>query len=878
MIDSGTNIVPMVSGVKSSITDWFSRPQLIQTLPWIEGGTINTSIAPLAQFFDPSLTSNWDKLKGYSRLRGNLHLKIELNASPFHYGALNVSWAPLTTEQGNSTAGKINYDCLNSFSGASISTYGDFQKGTTSALMRASQRLNGFLYPQDCNTLDFNIPFLYPKEFIELRSFPYTDSSYSSNSLELFQFGSLMFNTAVPLQVAQALTGGIVTINVFAWMTDVELEGPSLVLTSGLASAAGEVMASFKTVPVIGGYLAKAGAISKASAKVMSLLGMSNLPDETSAKSCQLTVMPAFSSPEIDTNSRYLGLAPHSGLTMAPTESWSDELQIDQFGKTPTYLGTATWTISNAKGTSIFQANVTPENYLLESVSGSAGGVTHAVTSTPSCYISSMFGQWRGKVKYHFTAVASQFHRGRLRFYYDSSVSVPFKEGFIFSKVWDITETKNFEFEVPFTSATELLALAHPQYSCTELTTYNFKVAGSSNSLRTLDPRFHNGQVKLEVLNQLLGPNAVGVYINCFISIEGLEFAEPCQPGTFVAAGNIRPGVSSLNYLTLSHDFVTTASDVPSDHKPFNAEIYNGEKIVSLRTLLHRSSEYTDLSAPPTTITTTGIGGWLAGRLTIPRDPLSPGEHTYGTTASRVSDTAATKFSNNLALSNVVVSTNDVGYNYVSMTPFVFLKAMFAGYRGSFRWKFYTDAPAMFPGNTTTYPNVSVPLSLVVSRSSDYTSNFMWKSDHFGVSSNSSYSQVQFDSIARPTNRGRGLIRGAELNTQVFGNSVAVDVPQYSRYKFLPTNDAVRSFARDAAPGAKLGIMAGTDGVYDVATDSIDIDYKFFNPSTWIGTASVVVRPPLVTSSVSCGTDFSFIGFINAPIVFVKTTPPAPKS
>ncbi len=849
---------------------------MIQTLPWIEGGTINTFISPLAQFFDPTLTSNWDKLKGYSRLRGNLHLKIELNASPFHYGALNVSWAPLTTEQGNSTAGKINYDCLNSFSGSSISAYGDFAKGTTSALMRASQRLNGFLYPQDCNTLTFNIPFLYPKEFIELRSFPYSassDGTFADNSLELYQFGSLMFNTAVPLQVAQALTGGVVTINVFAWMSDVELEGPSLVLTSGVVAAAGEAMASFKSVPIIGGYLAKAGAISKASSKVMSLLGMSNYPDEKPSSSIAPTILPAFSSPEIDSNSRYLGLAPHSGLTMAPTESWSDELQIDQFGRTPTYLGTATWTISNAKGTAVFSANVTPENYLIDSVAG-ATGTSYAVTSTPSCYISSMFGQWRGKVKYHFTAVASQFHRGRLRFYYDASVTTPFKEGFIFSKVWDITETKNFEFEVPFTSATELLALAHPQYSCTETTTYNFKVGGASNSLRTLDPRFHNGQVKLEVLNQLLGPNAGGVYINCFVSIEGLEFAEPCDPGTFVATGNIRPGVSSLNYLTLSHDFVTTATDVPSDHKPFNADIYNGEKVVSLRSLLHRSVNYTALCGPPSSFSG-DVGGAAAGRMTIPRDPLSPGEHTYGTSTSRVSDSGATKFANNLALSSITSGSNNVGYNYVAMTPFVFLKAMFAGYRGSFRWKFFAEMPSGFyMGNLGGPIDVPMPISLTVTRSSDYTGENMWPAQ---VSS-ATYSEIQYDSIAQPANRGRMLLRGAEMNTSAFSNAVSVDVPQYSRFKFLPTNDVLRSFTRTSAPDAKLGVMAGIDGIYDLASDSIDIDYTFLNPMLWQGTGvSRSVKPPVITASVSCGTDFSFIGFINAPIVFVKTTPPSPK-
>lgn len=866
--------MPLVSGVKASITEWFSRPQLIQTLPWIEGGTINTHISPLAQFFDPSITSNWDKLKGYSRLRGNLHLKIEANASPFHFGALNVSWAPLTTEQGNSTVGRINYDCINSFSGASISAYGDFAKGTQSALMRSTQRLNGFLYPQDCNTLDFEIPFLYPKEFIELRSYPYVDNTFANNSLELYQFGSLLFNTAVPLQVAQSLTGGVVTINVFAWMTDVELEGPSLVLTSGVASAAGEVLASCKTIPIIGGYLAKAGAISKASAKVMSLLGMSNEPDEKPASNMQISILPSFSSPEINSNSRYLGLATHSGLTMAPTESWSDELEISQFGRSVTYLGTADWTISNPKGTAVFTANVTPEYYLLEALSGSASGVTHAVTSTPACYVSSMFGQWRGKIRYHFTAIASQFHRGRLRFYYDSSVAVPFKEGFVFSKVWDITESKNFEFEVPFTAATEMLSLSHPQYSCTELTTYNFRVAGAANSLRPVDPNYHNGSVRMEVLNQLLGPNAVGVRILCFTSIEGLEFAEPCAPGTFISTGNIRPGVASLNYLTLSHDFVTTSGDVPSDHKPYNAEQYNGEKVVSLRVLLHRSSDYTVLGAPTGSFSSTSGGGALAGRLTLPREPLSPGEHSFGTSTSRISDNTAVKFANNLGISNVVVGGQNIGYNYVAMSPYAFLKAMFAGYRGSFRWKVYSDLPPMYPGTTADLPNVSVPLSLTITRSNDYTSDAMW----VPRSGSSSYSQSAFDSIAQPGNRGRALIRGAELNSIMFGNSVSVDVPQYSRYKFLPTNDCIRSFVRNAAPTARLGAVAGADGIYETSTDSIDLDYAFYNPQLWFSGGNRSIRTPVFSASVSCGTDFSFVGFINAPIIFVKTTPPAPRA
>lgn len=862
-------IIPPVKGVDSSITEWFSRPQLIQTLPWIENGSINTTIFPLAQFFDPTITSNWDKIKGYSRVRGTLHLKLELNASPFHFGALNVSWAPLTSEQGNSTVGKINYDVLNSFSGASLSAYGDGSNSDNSALMKVTQRLNGFLYPQDCNTLDFEIPFLYPKEFIELRSQTYSSNTFANNSVELYQFGSLVFVTAVPLTVAQTLTGGIATINVFAWMTDVELEGPSLVITSGVVQAAGSAMTSFKDVPIVGGYLAKAGAISKASAKVMSLLGMSNHPSESKPTEVVPSAMPALSSVEIDSNSRYLGLAPRSGLTMAPTESWSDELEIDQFGKPVVALGVSSWDISTSKGVSVFRANVTPEVAITKLLSGLATGDTVSIVQPPAAYVSSMFGQWRGKIKYHFTAVASQYHRGRLRMYYDAAINdtVSFKEGFLFSKVWDITETKNFEFEVPFTAATQMLTLSHPQYKKENVpSTINYALSAGTTIVST-DLRFHNGFVNLIVLNQLLGPNAAGVKIICSMSISDLEFAEPTPPGTWLqgASGSTTTLVQSQSYLSLSHNYRTTSA-VPSDHKKFDAELYNGERVLSLRTLLHRSCDYTLLAAPSSSTGQTGnLGCLICNRYTIPREPVSPGEHSYGTSASRVSDTTM-NFSNNFSTSGTT------GYSYVAMTPFVFLKGMFAGYRGSFRIKAVADQPVFQTTDSASMPNLPTLTSLSITRSHDYVGATTWTSTR---GTGASASRVAYDSVAQPDKRGQMALRGSEFNASVFGNTLSVDVPFYSKYKFLPTNDATRSFPRTGAPTLTLGAVSG-DGVYHVASDCIDIDCRYINPLTWQNAATSNARSPTLRLYTSCGTDFSFVGFINTPTLYMTTTLPNP--
>jgi hypothetical protein len=444
---------------------------------------------------------------------------------------------------------------------------------------------------------------------------------------------------------------------------------------------------------------------------------------------------------------------------------------------------------------------------------------------------------------------------------------VLFKEGYLFSKVWDITESKNFEFEVPFTAATQMLALSHPQYS--NLTELNFSLSGAT--MFALDPRFHNGFVNLTVLNQLLGPNAAGVKIICSCSIEDLEFAEPCCPGTSVntsIGSTSKPMVEAQAYLSLSHNYQTT-SGVPSDHKPFDAEIYNGEKVLSLRSLLHRSCDYTLLSAPATNVGGTGITGCVIyNRYTIPREPLSPGEHTYGTSSSRVIDIGQ-NFTNNLATAVIGATAN--GYSYVAMSPFCFLKGMFAGYRGSMRWKIVSDLGPDTHHLQTSNPNIAGLYSLTVSRSRDYTGSTTWTSMR---STGASASRVQYDSIAKPDKRGQMALRGADYNSSVCSSTISVDVPMYSRYKFLPTNDTLRSFNRSGPPSASLGGISG-DGIYELSTDSIDIDCRFNNPASRAGVSKLTSCPTLRVFT-SCGTDFSFVGFINTPTIYVTTTLPAP--
>jgi len=205
---------------------------------------------------------------------------------------------------------------------------------------------------------------------------------------------------------------------------------------------------------------------------------------------------------------------------------------------------------------------------------------------------------------------------------------------------------------------------------------------------------------------------------------------------------------------------------------------------------------------------------------------------------------------------------------------------MFVGYRGSFRWRYTSDVPAtIYPGRTTgttpVLPNIGMVLSLTATRSSNYTYQGWWVDSTTAGASNSSCAASM---LSQPNSLGQMALRGAEYNSSVFGNSLTVDVPQYSRFKFLPTNDAVRSFPRTGGPSAKLAAVGGTDNVYDVASDSVDLDFKFYNPSAWAGVTNTTMRGPKIRSYVSCGTDFSFVGFVNTPIIYVKPALPPPST
>ena len=141
----------------------------------MEGGLVTAQINPWTLYFQSTPIAA--KLRGFSRLRANLHIRFLLNGSPFRYGDIMVSykplWAATTTYAGANefpffSGGVIAADLTASYPGGVPPGVLSSDK---QAVLARSQRSHIHLYPQTNSGGDMILPFIYPKDALNLNTF-----------------------------------------------------------------------------------------------------------------------------------------------------------------------------------------------------------------------------------------------------------------------------------------------------------------------------------------------------------------------------------------------------------------------------------------------------------------------------------------------------------------------------------------------------------------------------------------------------------------------------------------------------------------------------------------------------------------------------------
>jgi hypothetical protein len=698
--------------------DFLKRPVQIYTKSWSIGNTIDIgtdNFNPWSLFFAKASIAK--KLDNYYMMRCNLHLKFVINASPFYYGCCLASYQPLTTFN----TAPIVLSASNRLENVSL-----------------SQRPHIYLYPQDSQAGEMVLPFLYHKNWLD-----------ATSASDLSAMGTVGMSSFGVLMNANGVVSDNINIVCYAWAEDLDIAGPTIDLsvqsdeyqTSGAisrpASAIARAAGHLSQVPIIGPFATATSYAAGAVADIASLFGYTNVPVIDDVRAFRNKPFPSFAATDIGTPIEKLTLDAKNELSVDPKicgVDVEDELTISSFVQREAFIQETTWASSHPINFGLFFAKVGPT--MMRSESGPGATI---FWGTPMSHVASNFQYWRGDIIFRFKFICTKYHRGRVRINWDPHASIGVLGDYTtetYTKIVDIQETTDVEFQVPYTQLTSYLSTTD---SVNEIT------AQSSTSVTGLNV-FFNGTLTMRVLNDQSSPvSSADIKILTFVrGADNLEFAGPQDISTLRSPY----AVQSLDVDTACDQLGVKPSQADSN---INL-VHMGESCVSLRQLMRRTLNYVRIINRATV--TPGTVYEITRNL--PRSPMYPGFDPEGLNGA-----------------TGLNSLTREAYNWVAWSPMTYYSQCFVGSRGSYIYN--TNVRGLDPSST---------VKLIRSQSQHTASS--WSTTVTNHVTNSDY-EARF---GRGEPSGMAGMAMTNQNTQTGINAL---VPMYSRYKFLSNNIVTRT-------------------------------------------------------------------------------------
>lgn len=753
----------------SELGDFLSRPVQIYNGSWTtaEGVGFKQALFPWADYLSNANIKY--KLNNYGFIRGKLHVKVVINASPFYYGACLLNYTPMPLYHGRDSeaAGNMFY-------------------------VPESQKPSFMIYPQECKGGEMVLPFYYNKNYLDLTSLE-----------DITEFGQLDLIIYAPLRSANGAVGTGCSIQMYAWMEDVVLAGPTVKLAvqsqdeygTGLVSAPASAVARFaahlKKVPYIGQFATATEIGAKAISGMAQIFGFTNVPVIEPAQQVNVVAAPQIASSQIGHPMQKLAFDPKTELTVdngAVGFSSEDELAIQNMVTRKSFLCKTTWTNATTVDTNLFSTLITPN--MFDSI-----GQTNAtrLAMTPMDMVQRMFRFWRGDIIFTFRIVASKYHKGRLRLAYDPVSSSVISTGdigaMVQNTIYDLGhEEEEIEFRVPYSAAVSWLQCK------TNITSKAWRVDGGALVKNNF---FDNGVLTMKVLTILTAPVATStVDILVFVrGAENMEFAAPAPiEGNFSQWAVQSQDERTPTTLSIEEEGGDCGGIISQRNR-----IYMGEQVRSLRHLLRRMSYVDRVYATPAVVGNT-IG-------TMSRFPVSWGYNDYGIHKAR-----------NKA------NTADVSFNWVQTLPYHLMASCFLGQRGSFNWTFTGTVLSAVPFKVKRYTH---PFS---------TADPMpWVTTAATASYTGNQALIQWS-------RGNDATGGALSNSNNC-NALNIVSPDYSGHKFRSTEAIMGNFWSDDPASAlealqfEFPTVAGTNYSFDryfgVGTD-FNFTYFMYVPLWYV--------------------------------------------
>jgi hypothetical protein len=636
----------------SDLGNFLCRPINVATYQWDVDSPLFETLNPWTAYLTNPFIR--DKIANFELLRMNLHMKVLISGTPFHYGRALVSYNPLsgfdqvTIERG--LGGALDAD-----------------------LVGASQKPHIFLNPTLNAGGVLEIPYFYKENYIPLTQGGITDG-----------LGEVVFRSFGNLRHTDV--GNPVTINVYLWATDVTLtmptsrDLPALPSQSGVmnsgdeygqgiiskpASAIAKAAGMLKSIPLIRPYARATEIVATGVGDVARLFGYSRPAVITDPNIMKPVPLGNVANVDAADTVYKLTLDSKNEVTVDPRVTGlegRDEMSVVDYVKRESYLATFNWTSDAGPGDMLWNCRVAPD--LFRRVSYTTPTLREELHMIPACHMAQMFKYWQGSIKFRFQIVKSAYHKGRMLVRYDPrSLGATVDYNTNYSRVIDIADAEDFEITIGW-------GQHKPWLECEPIdSSINFS---PSNRLNELFMRAANGVIELDVINELVSPNASSdISVNVYVSMcDDARFAQPDgekikdltyfrhpQEETLQSQSGIveQTGVDEPLAAT---QLETIASEAVPEDQTMN--VFFGENVTSIRELVKRyvMTRYW--------YNTFAFGnGTNVTRLRNKTFPYQRGYDPEG------------------------LDTEQFGaYNNSNMNPISYFQACYAGYRGSIRHKY----------------------------------------------------------------------------------------------------------------------------------------------------------------------------------------------
>jgi len=889
-----------------TLGEWFSRPVKINTFTWQANTYLGGSFNPWYDYFNhPEIKM---KLKGYSRLQANLHLKLVVNASPYHYGMGVMSYKPMA---GAGLHGAGDFDFSAGMTSDLLVTDGVPHTGGSvpASLMVKTSRPHAKFYAESSKGCEMQLPFCYYQNWINL----------DTDLTELKQMGNINIWTPFTLRDSSG-NGGNVIVTIYAWCDYNKVAGPSYVMQSGedeyrdrpvstAMSAMSKAAGLLSFIPVIKPYAMATSKVMAGASTLARWFGFSNPPVIKDVVSYAPNFMSNFASPEISVQQDKLALDPKNETTVDSRTvglDGVDHMTISHIVGRYVDYDVLDWISTDAVESALLVQSITPMMAVNIPYTGSATGLNAAaVQMTPGCQIGTVFQFWSGKMVFKFTVVASQFHRGRLMISYDpdgygGGGSAAYTGPRTINKIWDISTDPTFEFEVPWMAPIAMLRTGGIAGLASQAgdnpgpaARSNTWVSNPSGSTPMYRDALHNGSIIVSVLNPLTSNDvSYGASIICSVNCAEVEYFSPMELEYPVSLYQLQSGDDLANAPDeeIVHAEAPQVVELPTKHV-----IYVGEVARSIRQLLHRTTFYSRFSTvtpkqvPKSqftdipTITNSSSTDYydritgLCGSIYLPNLPYVTGNFpvpvgpSYPNTGMLIKNNATT---------NADIVGNQ---NTKTMTPTAYFSCSYVGWRGGTVYIAKADGSKPHTGAWNASYGVfkSLSISRVANSITDYVehtsvwSPLIWRFRSFSattlpVSNNQlGYQSLNIaNSLISRTSKGLSGIAVTNPDKVDVVNAV---VPYYSNNRMLPTNPIANYLTANKSedlPWNKTSFPPYPPGTNElIQCPRIDYDLKLDDTPV----ATNLDFQPTIDVYHKAGVDFTLFWYLNPPTIHLYT-------